>query len=113
MINQVFDTGHGTAFCAEAERLLAALEFVFDTCRMATERPTWWRYPTRCHHGHEWGPGLVTVGWSPCECPEAQAEDMGHLWVRCHAVPGCSSIWYRPEHSPAAAQRLPAGGFRG
>jgi hypothetical protein len=40
------------------------------------------------------------VGWMPCECPEAQAENMGHLWVRCHAEAGCTSIWYRPAHSP-------------
>jgi hypothetical protein len=43
-------------------------------------------------------PGLVTVGWMPCECPEAQAENLGHLWVRCHAAEGCSSVWYRPAH---------------
>jgi hypothetical protein len=27
------------------------------------------------------------MGWMPCECPEAQAANLGHLWVRCHAVP--------------------------
>ena len=66
-----------------------------------TELPAWWSYPKQCHHGHEWGPGLVTVGWMPCECPEAQAENTGHLWVRCHAAEGCLSIWYRPAHSPS------------
>jgi hypothetical protein len=45
------------------------------------------------------GAGLVTVGWMPCECPEAQAGNLGHLWVSC-AAPGCPSIWYRPAHSP-------------
>jgi hypothetical protein len=77
---------------------------MFDTGGM-TERPEWWQYPEQCHHGHEWGPGLVTVGWMPCDCPEAQAENMGHLWVRCHAAEGCSSIWYRPAHSPSPEAR--------
>jgi hypothetical protein len=67
-----------------------------------SERPAWWSYPTHCHHGHDWGPGLVTVGWMPCECPEAQAAELGHLWVRCHAEPGCTSIWYRRQHNPGS-----------
>lgn len=78
---------------------MLSIERAFDPQRMP-DRPSWWSYPMNCHHGHEWGPGLVTVGWVPCECPEAQAEKMGHLWVRCHGAPGCASIWYRPTHSP-------------
>jgi hypothetical protein len=46
-----------------------------------------------------------TVGWMVCECPEAQAENMGHLWVRFHAEPGCASIWYRPAYSPSPEHR--------
>ena len=75
---------------------------MFDTDRM-TQLPAWWAYPTWCPYGHEWGPGLVTVGWMPCECPEAQAANTGHLWVRCQAELGCTSIWYRPAHSPNPA----------
>jgi hypothetical protein len=71
-----------------------------------TDRPSWWAYPERCYHGHEWGPGQVTVGWLPCECPEAQAENLGHLWVGCQAEPGCTSIWYRPAHSPSPDGKL-------
>ena len=81
---------------------LRRVERMFDTVLM-TDRPAWWQYPTECHHGHEWGPGLVTVGWTPCDCPEAKAEKLGHLYVRCRAVEGCSSIWYRPAHSPQQA----------
>ena len=76
------------------------LEFSFDTVGM-TARPAWWSYPTSCAQGHEWGPGRVIVGWMPCDCPGAiTASGMGHLWVRCHAAEGCSSIWYDPPHSP-------------
>lgn len=82
-------------------RGLRSIERMFDTVEMA-EQPPWWQYPTQCHHGHVWGPGLVTVGWMPCECPEARAANLGHLWVRCHAEPGCASVWYRPSHSPAS-----------
>ena len=85
--------------------LLPHIEYMFDTCQMTT-RPSWWSYPTHCASDHVWGPGLVTVGWMPCECPEAQAENMGHLWVRCRAVEGCSSVWYRPAHSPQPERRV-------
>ncbi|HSZ45652.1 MAG TPA: hypothetical protein VK823_09970 [Streptosporangiaceae bacterium] len=64
----------------------------------AVTRPDWWWYPLACSAGHPWAPGLVTVGWMPCDCASAlAAEGFGHLWVRCRA-PGCSSIWYRPPH---------------
>jgi len=43
-----------------------------------SERPALWSYLTHCANGHQWGPGLVTVGWMPCECPEAQAKNIGH-----------------------------------
>jgi hypothetical protein len=33
----------------------------------------WPGYPERCANGHEWGPGLITVSWSMCDCPPAVA----------------------------------------
>lgn len=41
--------------------------------------------PGACHHGHCWEPGLVTAGWQPCDCPEAKADTLGHLYVGCCA----------------------------
>jgi hypothetical protein len=36
----------------------------------------------------------------PCDCRNAQVNNvLGHLWVRCRAE-GCRSIWYRPSHRP-------------
>jgi len=65
-------------------------------------RPDWWCYPLQCPAGHPWAPGRITVGWMPCDCRNAQANNvLGHLWVRCRAD-GCRSIWYRPRHEPGA-----------
>jgi hypothetical protein len=36
-------------------------------------RPAWWCYPERCENGHEWGPGLIIVSWTMCDCPPVQA----------------------------------------
>src|SRR6185437_12086834 len=58
-----------------------------------------WAYPVACEHGHEWGPGLVLVGWQSCSCPTARADlpkGWGHVVVHCDAAPGCESRWYRP-----------------
>lgn len=66
----------------------------------SVKRPDWWNYPVECPAGHPWEPGRVTVGWMPCDCPNARANGvLGHLWVRCRAE-GCASIWYRPRHQP-------------
>ncbi len=66
-------------------------------------RPAWWCYPERCPHGHEWAPGQVTVGWMPCDCPQALGQPgRGHLWVRCRAD-GCLAIWYQPPHQDTPA----------
>jgi len=63
-------------------------------------RPDWWCYPLQCPAGHPWAPGRITVGWMPCDCRNAQANNvLGHLWVRCRAE-GCTAIWYRPRHRP-------------
>src|SRR5215472_14653143 len=65
-----------------------------------SERPSWWSYPERCSHGHDWGPGRVIVSWMPCDCPAATASGAsgaGHLRVSCH-TPGCGSVWYSPRH---------------
>jgi hypothetical protein len=70
----------------------------------AVVRPDWWCYPLQCPAGHPWAPGRVTVGWMPCDCPNAAANNvLGHLWVRCRAD-GCPSIWYRPRHEPPDAR---------
>ena len=77
-----------------------------NTCSialMAVQRPNWWCYPERCANGHEWGPGLITVSWMPCECgPAAAAREHGpgHVVVYCEAVKGCRSAWYQPRHAP-------------
>src|SRR5215472_13589877 len=56
---------------------------------MALVRPAWWCYPERCANGHEWGPGLITVSWSLCDCGPAVAASgggaPGHLAVYCAA----------------------------
>ena len=89
---QLSERGGGQArgFCHMASAIASPM----------TRLPAWWNYPTRCHHGHECRPGLVTVGWMPCECPGAQADNVGHLGVRCRAAEGCTASWYRPAHSP-------------
>jgi len=74
-------------------------------------RPGWWCYPQRCSNGHEWGPGLITVSWVPCDCPPAVAARGGyfgaaHLAVYCDAEPGCQSVWYRPRHERWAKAQI-------
>jgi hypothetical protein len=76
---------------------------------MTVRRPGWWCYPERCQSGHEWGPGLITVSWSICDCGPAVAAcrggPPGHLAVYCAASPGCRSVWFRPR----CERRLAAG----
>ena len=72
------------------------------TCsnRVVDMRPSWWSYPAQCSNCHDWKPGTVIVTWYPCAgCPEAVANQLGHLRVSCR-VPGCASVWYRPAHTP-------------
>jgi hypothetical protein len=74
------------------------------------QRPAWWNYPLKCENDHEWGAGLVIVGWMPCAClpaREAQARGPGHLYVSCHHpdAPDCPAIWYQPAHDPATIRR--------
>jgi hypothetical protein len=73
---------------------------------MEVQRPDWWSYPERCPNGREWGPGLVIVSWSMCDCLAAVAASgggaPGYLAVYCAASPGCRSAWYLPRHQPAA-----------
>jgi len=68
---------------------------------MGVVRPDWWCYPEHCQNGHEWGPGLIIVSWSLCDCAPAVATSgggaSGHLPVYCAAAPGCRSVWYRPR----------------
>ncbi len=61
------------------------------------QRPDWWSYPLECGRGHPWGPGQVSVSWTPCGC----AGGDGHLRVRC-LEDGCASVWYKPPHIPGA-----------
>jgi hypothetical protein len=61
----------------------------------------------RCANGHEWGPGLIVVSWTPCDCPPAVADrgeyaGAGHQVVYCNAAEGCRSAWYKPRHEPGA-----------
>jgi hypothetical protein len=65
---------------------------------MASDLPSWWCYPAQCGQGHEWGPGLISAGWTPCGCRGG----LGHRTVRCEAEPGCRSVWYSPRHDPRA-----------
>jgi hypothetical protein len=80
---------------------------------MGVQRPNWWCYPQRCANGHEWGPGLITVSWMPCECGPATAargNGPGHVVVYCEAVKGCRSAWYQPRHESGAGHAgAPAG----
>jgi hypothetical protein len=83
---------------------------MFDAIGMA-DLPAWWHYPKQCGHGHDWRPGQVTVGWTACDCPEARVGNLGHLWVRCRAAEGCTSIWYWlhiARRLPSAAPARPA-----
>jgi hypothetical protein len=69
---------------------------------MTVVRPASWCYPQRCANGHEWGPGLIIVSWTPCDCSPAVAahgeySGAGHLTIYCQASPGCRSVWYRPR----------------
>jgi len=76
---------------------------------MGVRRPAWWRYPERCQNGHQWGPGLIVVSWSLCDCPPAVAASgggaAGHLVVYCAASPGCRSRWYRPPRAERVSAR--------
>src|SRR5262249_50898241 len=45
---------------------------------MGVVRPDWWCYPERCYNGHEWGPGLIVVSWSLCDCGPPVAASGGH-----------------------------------
>ncbi|HUZ38137.1 MAG TPA: hypothetical protein VMV17_17585 [Streptosporangiaceae bacterium] len=74
---------------------------------MEVVRPTWWRYPERCANGHEWGPGLIIVGWSPFRCEPAlvargSVGGAGHRVVHC-GTEGRRSTWYVPRHDPDTA----------
>lgn len=70
------------------------------------ELPDWWLFPVACRAGHEWGPGRVTVSWTPCPC--AGNSGRGHQSVRCVAE-GCGETWHDPPHAAGAELRGPAG----
>src|SRR6185437_777443 len=100
--------GHAPKPCAPAPPWGrgAAQRWESYTCSnrvMGVQRPNWWCYPERCANGHEWGPGLITLSWMPCDCSPALAareHGPGHLVVYCEAAPGCRSAWYQPRHEP-------------
>jgi hypothetical protein len=58
---------------------------------------------------HEWGPGLITVSWSLCNCGPAVEFSgggaPGHLAVYCAAAPGCRAA------GPARSEAYSAPGF--
>lgn len=65
-----------------------------------SDLPPWWPYPAQCPAAHRWGPGLVIVSWTPCECPGALTHPgKGHQTVHC-GTPGCTAAWYQPRHRP-------------
>lgn len=45
-------------------------------------------------------------GWKGALAGVAKLQSL--CWVRCHAVAGCPSIWYRPSHFPGPLTRLAA-----
>jgi len=49
-------------------------------------------YPEACRRGHPWGPGRITINWSPCEKHLA-----GHHHVYCRPPEGgCGEVWTDP-----------------
>lgn len=45
--------------------------------------------PPACRQGHPWGPGQVSIDWTPCDCLAALTEPAhGHLIAHCRN-PGC------------------------
>lgn len=58
-----------------------------------------------CPYGHQLGTGRVTIGWWPCECPNAQAAAYGHQITTC--LPCREEGWttrrYDPPHPRTAA----------
>ena len=63
-----------------------------------------WPYPVACREGHEWGPGAIIVGWTPCPC----AGGLGHQVVRCGTA-GCREAWHNPPHAAGAELLGPDG----
>lgn len=59
----------------------------------------------RCPYGHQLGPGEVTVGWMPCECPAALAATKGHTTWTCRACSedGWTTRRYDPPHPRTSA----------
>ena len=83
---------------------LAPLSKTCSDSVMDVQRPANWPYPARCHYGHEWAPGRVSVGWRTCsDCEAARANDNGHRWVSCRNK-GCLSIWYDPPYTGPTPQ---------
>ena len=73
-------------------RDLNRLELAGETVRAALEALA------AAAPGWEWALCRVTAGWMPCDCPTAQANQMGHLCVhRC--ADRCPSIWCQPKHA--------------
>src|SRR5258708_22936961 len=56
--------------------------------------------PEQCRLRHRWGPGLVSISWDECDCPNAEAARGGHITVRC-GHPRCLEIWQAPRHTTA------------
>ena len=71
-------------------RSIACLNTIVEQVRLPV-------IPEQCRMHHPWGPGLVTIGWEPCECAPAQAARGGHIAVRC-LQPRCEEEWLAPLH---------------
>jgi hypothetical protein len=72
--------------------------------------PLFEHVPEVCPYGHTLGPGLVQIGWSPCNCqPAREASErgrgLGHLRLHCLACDreGNDSVYYEPPHDAGQA----------
>jgi hypothetical protein len=74
------------------------------------------RLPAHCHNGHSWGPGQVTITWTPCDCSAALDDPgLGRLVVHCTAA-GCPETWQTDADALIGAvehRNRAAGGHRG
>jgi hypothetical protein len=69
--------------------------------------------PGECPEGHFLGPGLVTVGWMPCNCGPARAvaeqgRGLGHRYTVCRQCEarGVQTWMYHPPHDPGIPDRV-------
>ena len=99
LMNQLRLSGYDVAEIRSTATGRSVLALTGSTGPLPTRVPQWWRaqgWPTSCPRGHAWGPGLVVVGWTRCDC----ASGDGHETVSCGAQE-CDARWYIPAHQPS------------